>query len=167
MKAFRKWVLSWFIFIIDSKNKKKKKPLFWTPGNAFITKGYVKTLLAMALLNGKKFIFTFFSRFVLFPPLLFYRFFFFFCIPFVLRVKINGGYFLREIIRHRLPIRSNEVAGIWCFLFSFIFTFCVIALCSLSFWMSAVKHYSRREETLETKPKTDCSKNFCDFTENV
>lgn len=110
------------IYYWQQEQKRKKKLLFWTPGNAFITKGYVKTLLAMALLNGKKFIFTFFSRFVLFPPLLFYRSFFSLRVPFTLRVKINGGYFLREIIRHRLPIRSNEVTGIWClFIYFFIY----------------------------------------------
>lgn len=133
VKAFRKWVLSWFIFIIDSKNKKKKeqkKALVLNSGKRIYNKRVRKnTLSSGALLNGKKFIFTFFifCRFVLFPPLLFYRFFPF--PPYSLlesRVKINGGYFLREIIRPRLPIRSNEVSGIWRFFSLFILRVCFV-----------------------------------------
>lgn len=94
------WAGSYLLLTARTKKKKKnkKKLLFWTPGNAFITKGYGKTLLALGhSLTGKN-SFSHFSFFVVLFCFLRCCFIVFFSLP---RIHFSHqGWKLMEVISY-------------------------------------------------------------------
>lgn len=121
------------IYYWQQEQKKKKVLLFWTPGNAFITKGYGRTLLAMALLNGKN-SFSHFFPFCFVSSVVVLSFYLFFCFLFLCVYPSRWGRKLMEVISYAKSFDTVYQFDLMKYLeFDFFLSYFLIEFYSLYF----------------------------------